>query len=155
MTEQEQKQWYANRIPYAGDLAAYAMLIGQNNRVLQSVTYKSVEPTGDIIVPANPNRVAVVVGSSSHTHIGSGLVFRILRRGTTEILFNTDISRSRSDAVLGAHFGWHYTLILTVLTIGPCIQEDLRVLKGGTDFLATLVEVLMNPKCCDYLGGTK
>lgn len=154
MTEKEIKDWYAKRVPLSGRISDYAILVGQNNQALQSIP--TLGATGvAVTLPPRQNRVAVAVLADVTLQTAAMKAdFRFRdANGNTLISHTVFLKLIDTGAATPSPFTYN-PLLCTVVDYGPIIQQQLFG-SAQTGLIWSIVEVLMNPKCCEYIGGSK
>lgn len=155
MNEQQIKEWYSQRVPLSGRLSDYAMLIGQNNMVLSSLWTK--QTASPLTVPPRQNRVGIWCFCDANANgVGNSRVVFSFSDDAGNSLVDYSILSSVVDALGTTQAIMQYNpLLLNVTDIGPIIQRRIDISRTGATFFINLVELIMSPKCCDYIGGMK
>src|ERR1700687_1063333 len=95
MNDHEIKQWYTQRMQYAANLVDYMMLIGQNNRVLQSREVQ-ISVTGLALGP-NPNRVALAIAGTILNSASAGRASIQFKDDAGVVLFEHALFNKEAD----------------------------------------------------------
>lgn len=155
MIEQQIKDFYARRIPVSGRLSDYAMLVGQNNQVLSYITAAVPAGSDGLLIPVNPNRVALSVHAFGSFGNSAGEAYLQFERPVDNIIYQHSIL-IKSQVGLGTELAvFSYTpFVGTVLEFGPMIQELVRIFTDVTNIDVFVHQLIMSPRCCDYIGGS-
>lgn len=155
MTNDEIRKWYGGRVPLSGALSDYAILIGQNNRVLQS---KQTILTADNSNAVRANRNRVFIGFTLSVSIPTAAVNATIvaknAAGTT--IWEHDIFDKAVDTAAVTPSPFVYVpIFLNVKDWGDLVQQTFGVL-GITGVGACVIsETTFVPSCCEYIGGAE
>jgi len=152
MDEQGIQEWWAKRVPFSGRLSDYAMLIGQNNRALQSNPKSFLGTT--LFLGPNPNRISVCASAQIINSISADVVtFQILGLDLSTVVYEEEILLRQLNVGATDLVVQNYNPVrCNILDFGSLIQNAMRI-NCTVARLLFLIEVTMNPKCCNYIGG--
>ena len=161
MSEQSIVEFYKHRMQYAATLVDYSLGIGQNNRIIESnaIPAKAYNAAAVILGP-NPNRVGLTIALGTQVAPTTARQDSVLfvddtpaSNGLFEWLY---YSKEADIAAVTPSPAVYKPFRETILTIGPVIQRKLIANQPfGLSLIISVCELVMVPKCCDYLGGMK